>query len=253
MPRALALLMFIPILASVCLHGQMSTSGVCFSGPETFALKNRDLAVWRLSGGVLFTSGMTVDADGAPNAYGPKNKGLDYTANARGPHGWAALVTDRHGKPVLQKHGEYRGFYVSTTSLEQSHIENEADPKRYIDARKIAYIALPRDFAERFGITLGDLAIVFNEATGRSAYAIFADIGPRGKIGEGSIALARELGIPADPRHGQAFGNITYLIFPGSAGGWRQITAARVRLAAATLHHQWIGESTSCYINPDAR
>src|SRR5207302_2542419 len=115
-----------------------------------------------------------------------------------------------------QKNGQYRGFYVSTTSLQQRNIADLANPNRDVDARTVAYIALPKDFAERFGIGLGDLAVVMNEANGRSAYAIFADVGPRGRIGEGSIALAGELGLAADPRHSQAFGQITYLIFPGS-------------------------------------
>lgn len=239
-------------VVSVCrIHAQAPSSSVCAAPPESFALKHRDLPVWRLSGAVLFTAGMTIDADGAPNAYAPKNKGLDLTANARGPQGWAALVTNQKGDPVRQKKGQYRGYYISTTSLEQPDVADVANPKRYIDARTISYIVLPRNFAERFGISLGDLAIVFNETTGRSAYAIFADVGPRGRIGEGSIALAKAIGMPADPRSSQALGHITYLIFPGSAArGNKRITAARVRSAAARLHQQWIRESTFCLINP---
>ena len=193
-----------------------AVTSACAVKPASFALKTRDLPVWQLGGGVLFTAGMTVDADGAPNAYGPKNKGLDYTANARSAHGWAALITKRQGNPVRQKSGPYRGFYISTTSLEQRSVTDVANPKRYVDARTIPYIALPRDFADRFGIALGDLVVVFNERNGRSAYAIYADVGPRGRIGEGSIALAKVLGMSADPRRSQAFGYITYLIFPGS-------------------------------------
>jgi len=110
---------------------------------------------------------------------------------------------------------------------------------------------VPRDFAELFVITLGDLVVVLNERNGRSAYAIYADVGPRGRIGEGSIALAKALGMSADPRRSQACGYITYLIFPGSgAGGWNQIKSARIRSAAARLHHEWIHETTLCYINP---
>ena len=246
--------LFLLLLAIVCagqVHAQAPVPRVCAASPESFTLKNRDLPVWQLSGAVLFTAGMTIDADGAPNAYGPKNKGLDFTANARGTHGWTALVTNQNGDPVRQKKGPYRGFYVSTTSLEQPDVPDIASPRRYIDARTISYIVLPRDFADRYGISLGDLAIVFNQTTGRSAYAIFADVGPRGKIGEGSIALAKELGMPADPRFSQVLGHITYLIFPGSAAhGNKRITPARIRSAAARLHHQWIQQSTFCLINP---
>ena len=234
-------------MAGACLYAQSSIEA-CSLRPESFALKSRDLPVGQFNGGVFFTAGMTIDADGAPNAYGPKNRGLDYTANARGGHGWAALVTNKHGVPVRQRSGLYRGFYVSTTSLQQTHVRDIANPNRYVDARTVPYIALPKDFAERFAIGLGDVALVINEANGRSAYAIFADIGPRGRIGEGSIALARELGIPPDPRHGQAFGQITYLIFPASgADRWRHITAARVRTLAEKSLAQWMQETASCY------
>src|SRR2546429_8712143 len=127
--------------------------------------------------------------------------------------------------------------------MEQLDVKHEGNPKLYLDSRTIPFFALPRDFTERFGIALGDMLVVFNEANGRSAYAIYADVGPRGRIGEGSIALAKALGMSADPRHGQAFGHITYLIFPSSgAAGWNRITPTRIRSAAAKLHHQWIRE-----------
>jgi hypothetical protein len=240
--------MAVMFAASACLDAQSSAASACSLRPESFALKNQDLPVGELNGGVFFTAGMTIDADGAPNAYGPKNRGLDYTANARGGHGWVALVTNKRGSPMRQRSGPYRGFYISTTSLQQTHVKDIANPNRYIDARTIPYIALPKDFAGRFGIGLGDLALVINEANGLSAYAIFADVGPRGRIGEGSIALARELGITPDPRHSQVFGQITYLIFPGSgADRWKRITPSRVRTLAEETLAQWTQETASCY------
>src|SRR5215470_16283394 len=215
---------------------------LCSVEPELFPLKHQDLSVINADGGILFTAGMTIDADGAPNAYGPHNRGLDYTANARGAHGWVALVTNEKGHPLLQKSGPYRGYYISTTSLQQGNVSDLRNPRKYIDATKISYIALPSDFAKRFDISLGDLAVVVNRANGRSAYAIFADVGPRGRIGEGSIALARALGIPANPRHDSAEDGITYLIFP-SSGSAREdhITARGVRSAAARRYRQWGG------------
>jgi len=169
--------------------------------PKSFPLKDHDLAVVNKGGGILFSAGMTIDADGAPNAYAPHNGGLDYTANARAATGWVALVTNANGRPVIQKSGPYRGYYVSTTSLEHNNVHDRRSPRRYIDARIVPYIALPPDFVQTFDIHLGDLAVVVNQANGRSAYAIYADVGPKGRIGEGSIALAKTLGIPANPRH----------------------------------------------------
>jgi len=215
----------------------------CSSDRESFSLKHEDLTVINTGGGVLFTAGMSIDADGAPNAYAPHNRGLDYTANARGAGGWVALVTDDKGRPVVQKRGRYRGYYVSTTSLEQRTVRDERNPKRYVDATKIPYIALPEDFAATFGIGIGDLALVTNQVNGRSAYAIYADVGPNGRIGEGSIALAKALGMPANPRHDGVAGGVTYLIFPGSAPRAKDgVTVRNIKSSGARRYRQWGGK-----------
>lgn len=221
----------------------------CALQAETFALKKQDLTVINTEGGILFTAGMTIDADGAPNAYAPHNRGLDYTANARGTGRWVALVTNQNGRPVIQKSGRYRGYYVSTTSLQQESVTDLRDPKRYVDATRIPYIALPQDFARKFDITLGDLAVVVNQANGRSAYAIFADVGPKGRVGEGSIALAKALGIPADPRHDSVADGVTYLIFPGSRlQDGKHTTARSIKASATRLYRRWGGRQrlSSC-------
>jgi hypothetical protein len=213
----------------------------CASQTEVFSLSKQDLTVFSTDGGVLFTAGMTIDADGAPNAYAPHNRGLDYTANARGAHGWVALVTNENGQPVLQKNGQYRGYYVSTTSLQQGNISDLRSPKKYIDATKIPYIALPQDFARTFDIYLGDLVVVVNRANRRSAYAIYADVGPGGRIGEGSVALAESLGIPANPRHDSVADGIIYLVFPGSRPANNHVTAGNIKSAASRLYQRWGG------------
>jgi hypothetical protein len=224
----------------------------CASKRESFALKKQDLAVFNIDGAILFTAGMTIDADGAPNAYGPNNRGLDYTANARGAGGWVALVTDEKGRPVIQQNGRYRGYYVSTTSLEQPGVRNPRNTKRYLNATRIPYIALPPDFTRNFGIRLGDLAVVVNQVTGRMAYAIYADTGPKGRIGEGSIALAKALKMPSSPRTDGVADGITYLIFPGSARhADRPVTARRIKSSASRLYRQWGGTERLHSCNSD--
>ncbi|HEV8183009.1 MAG TPA: hypothetical protein VGQ61_11595, partial [Candidatus Angelobacter sp.] len=54
------------------------------AGIETADLQfeTRAFPAQRIGDAVLFQSGMYIDADGAPNAYGPHNRGLDFTANA---------------------------------------------------------------------------------------------------------------------------------------------------------------------------
>ena len=167
---------------------------------------------------LLFVSHFAVDADGAPRAYHPDDTGLDALDNAGGPGHWQALVTDDDGTPVIQRDGDPApGYFVSTTALEDFSVTNVRDPDRYVDSTRVPYIALPPQVLKH--ARLGDIAMVINLNNGRSSGAIIADVGPRSRIGEGSIALARELGIDPDARHGGADGNIMYIVFPGSGDG----------------------------------
>ena len=166
---------------------------------------------------IAYTSGMAIDADGSPHAYHPCDSGLDALANA-GSHGnWFGIYT-RKGIPWVQSDTcPTPGYYISTTSL-QDKTKNEDDPSRYTDAEKIPYIVLPPSLADS-GMKLGDIALVINTKNDSACFAIFADTGPKNKIGEGSIALAKALGINSNPRTGGADDGIIYILFPGSGDG----------------------------------
>src|SRR5258708_12174959 len=127
-PATILILAMMALLSAVAVNGQKlgmpielgklerpQPANACVWTPEFFALKKQDLAVYKTNGGVLFTAGMTIDADGAPNAYGPKNKGLDYTANARGSRGWVGLVTNTRGQPVIQPNRRNPRYYPPPT------------------------------------------------------------------------------------------------------------------------------------------
>ncbi|MEO5730105.1 MAG: glycoside hydrolase family 75 protein [Byssovorax sp.] len=180
--------------------------------------------VWKLPGGSAlgFKGKMTIDADGAPNAYHKDDtKGLDRLANAGREGKWWALVTSDGkptGKPVVQGPKDPSpGYYVSMTALEDTK-KPVKDPRRYVDSTKVAYIALPAG-AKEWGAKLGDFAAIIDAKSGRIAFAIFADIGPKDTLGEGSIALASALNLPSDPRAGGADSGISYVLFPGSGNG----------------------------------
>jgi hypothetical protein len=196
----------------------------------------------RIGDAVLFHSGMYIDADGAPNAYGPHNRGLDFTANALRGGRFLSVALHPDGRPVIQRSGRFKGFYVSTTSLHNA-AGSPTVPGTYVDARKIPYIVLPPEFMKQFGVALGDLAVVTNQRNGRSSFAIFADVGPHGKIGEGSVALARALGLNDDPRHGgTGNSNIAYLVFPKSGLGPGKLRSAReIRSSALKVYRRWGG------------
>jgi hypothetical protein len=84
------------------------------------------------------------------------------------------------------------------------------------------------------GAKLGDFVVVIEKASGKVAYALVADVGPRDKIGEGSIALARELGIPSSPKKGGAASGVQYVVFPGSGNG-RPRSSEEIRQHAKRL------------------
>ena len=192
-----------------------------------------DVAVWRLpnSQAFFFVSGMTIDADGAPNAYSPDDTGLDELANAGTPAHWDGIVTDPGGNPLVQNDGDPSpGYYISCTSLSDK-TKKFNDQTAYVDASNIPYVVLPREVADRGGARLGDFAFVMNLRNGRSSFAIYADIGT---LGEGSVALAKALGIRSDARRGGQTDGILYLLFAGS-GNLRPRTNGEIQTEGERL------------------
>ncbi len=164
----------------------------------------------------VWTSGMSVDADGSPRAYAPVGSGLptlDRLANAGKAGHWAGLACNGNGVPYVQQRGDRApGYYVSSTAL-QNASKAVKDPDRYVNAEEIPYIAIPPELIAA-GARKGDLAIVTYGAL--ECAAIAGDVGPKREIGEGSMALARALGIPADARGGGVDSGVTYVLFTGS-------------------------------------
>lgn len=183
-------------------------------------IENFDVYRHNPSNAILYRAKMAIDADGSPRAYGPNNSGLDWTANAGSPGNWWGVVTDSNGDPVIQGPGDpYPGMYVSTTSLVQYGYAN-TNPLRYVDSENIPFIVLPSAVLSLGNISLGDLAYVRNTANGTTSFAYFADGGPSGKLGEGSMYLAAQLGINNSPKTGgTSLGIIDYIVFPQSGYG----------------------------------
>jgi Fungal chitosanase of glycosyl hydrolase group 75 len=178
---------------------------------------------------LLYIAGLRIDADGAPNAYSPDDKGgLDRLANAGEPGRWWGLATDQFGRPFIQTGvDEFPGFYVSKTALTDPDVGDAADPHRYVDARAVPFVVLPggsraATALRDAGMKLGDLAIVYNLRTKRMTPAIWADNGPPTRLGEGSIRLAAKLGYTdMSPRTGgTSVRENVFLLFPGSSIGF---------------------------------
>ncbi len=189
------------------------------------------LALW-------FDSGFVVDADGSPTAYHPLDGSGEHGDDAIGnahcdpndpTSDWCGAVLGHDGKPVVQGPGDPApGFLVSPTSLFDPSKRLE-DPLRYVNAREVPYAAVPDAFRKVAGVRFGDLgvAIYGNVISG----FVVADASPH--LGEGSMELARSLGIDSNPRRGGVDRGVRWIIFPGSAApSWPRDV---VELRAAAL------------------
>jgi Fungal chitosanase of glycosyl hydrolase group 75 len=201
---------------------------------------------------LFYEAGMMIDADGGYHAYNPDHKsGLDYLGNAGKPGNWWALVTDNgkpSGNPIIQTNSDPApGFYVSTTSLQDSSMDR-ADPRRYVNAEAINFFVLPRRFG--LGTKLGDFGVIIRPDESDYDYAMYADVGPAGQIGEASIAVASSLGIPSSPKTGGVSHGVIYIVFPGSKEGW-PLSQAQIDQYGASLFGKWGGldRAKDCFPN----
>src|SRR4029077_1307917 len=173
------------------------------------------------SGAILYKAGCTVNADGSPHAYAPDNsslKALDYLANAGDTGNWWGIATDASGTPYIQSAWHPApGFYVSTTAL--CNPKYPADhPYRYVDSERYAFSVLP---GGQSWAKLGDVGLAYNQKTGDNFFFAVADIGPTNHIGEGSVLLARCLGLDPNPKKGGTDDRIiSYVTLPNSDPGY---------------------------------
>ncbi|WP_284462978.1 murein L,D-transpeptidase catalytic domain-containing protein [Chryseobacterium sp.] len=201
-------------------------------------LENVPSYEWRESNLISFTSGMRIDADGSPRAYHRDSSlALDYLGNAGHSGKWWALATDNKqesGNPLIQKNTDPApGYYISMTSL-QDRTKNYSDPNRYVNSEEIPYIVLPGEFSDDF--SLGDIALVINKDNNKQCFAIFADHGPKGKLGEGSVYLAKQLGINGSAKSGGKDSNVQYILIKNSGNGTVLTNEEIQQIGAEKLH-----------------
>lgn len=218
-----SVILFIAALLSSSTEPTPGPNGSCKKSQLFIAQK---VVAWSAQSKVkafFYESGLAIDADGAYRAYHPNEKrGLDSLAHAGHEGNWWALVTDNgkpNGHPVVQRKSDPApGYYVSMTALYDPNNPNPRDPHKYVDALKIPYVVLHPNGLKY--ARLGDLATVVNLQNGRISAALVADeSAPELPVGEGSIALARALGIDSSPRSGGKDRGVVYIIYPGSGNG----------------------------------
>jgi Papain-like cysteine protease AvrRpt2 len=179
---------------------------------------------------VFYKGHFQVDADGAPNAYHPKNidAALDYLGNAGHDAGkvqkkvynkttkkwegaidpdtkepimkeisrdWYGVVTDtgkRSGKPIVNS---ATGYHVSPTSLKYDDVTDRTDPAMYVNSAEIPYIAPSSVVYHGFPMWYGDFGLIYDTVTKKQTFAIVADGAPAHGRGEGSIKAYDNLGL----------------------------------------------------------
>lgn len=176
-----------------------------------------DVKVYWDGNKMWYIAGMAIDADGSPRAYHPNDIGIDKLAYAGKEGNWWGIATNKFGIPYIQTENDpFPGYYISKTSYERKKYK-ENDPNRYLDSEKIPFVVLPSHIRKMVPPKfLGCKCLVKNLRNGKICNAVLADFGPKNKIGEGSIALANELGIKSSPKDGGTSDHIIfYEIYPG--------------------------------------
>ncbi len=187
---------------------------------------------------------MDVDVDGAPRAYGPR--GSDALDKLRHAHAMGRLDAPVVGYlvegapphlPVVQgPRDPAPGYYVSQTAFEDESVENQRDPRRYVDATKINYVVLGNE-ARRMGARLGDFVAVYSRRTHRSVFGIVGDAG-NASGDEGSLHLLQALGYPFHDGKNDAVeeAEIVVRFYPGSNPEHRFFRTQRALNKAAEAH-----------------
>lgn len=238
------------------------------------------------TGAIAFASQMQVNTDGAPDSYHPDDIGITHICNGvsvgpnctwkaecmpefriakaegfRGPQKicFFGMATDADGLPIIQGETDPNpGYFVSTTALRQPNEESRS-PRAYLDSNTVPFAVIPRNWQPGGNPSpkLGDFGVAYRRSTGKLAYFVVGDIGPRNKLGEGSVALHQALGNdPFMMRYGKRRAyrgiggrDVAYVLFPGSARPGEHLDTASIESAAAPLLDAFGGEARikSCF------
>lgn len=222
---------------------------------------------------VAFAAQMQVNTDGAPDSYHPDDIGVTHICNgvSVGPgYTWEAkclgqfnqakaehfsgptkvcffaMATGADGVPIIQGDSDPKpGYFVSTTALQQPG-QKPRSPQAQLDSNTVPFAVIPSSWQRsgRPGPRLGDFGVAWRRSTGQLASFVIGDIGPKNKLGEGSVALHQALG--NDPfvmrfgvrraRQGIGGRDVVYLLFPKSSQPGQKFDAETIdRITAEKL------------------
>jgi hypothetical protein len=197
--------------------------------PRTLAVLTREGFTARIIEGddkiVRFTADADIDADGANGqngeiaAYRVDKKGSELLGNGGlGVKGGQAFFATSWGPDIAEVDEDGQPLVIDGVIITKTayRYPGETDPrKKWVDAQTVPFIVVPPLIVRGVrGIVLGCRA--FATVGRKRIEGVVADVGPRTKCGEVSIAMAEALGIPSSPRDGGTNEPIVhYEIHPG--------------------------------------
>ncbi len=189
---------------------------------------------------VHFSADADIDADGANGQHGKQaaymvgDKGSELLANGGmkmlngrvvAAHLWARdiVICDRDGNPKV-----FPGGIIASKTAYKFHNQRADLPSAYVDSETYPYIVVPPLIRLKAkGVILGAKCRVTNLKNGKVAWGGVCDIGPRNRVGEISMEMARRLGINPSPRDGgMDEPHLLYEIFPDEAADQLTLLAA---------------------------
>lgn len=176
---------------------------------------------------VSFLADADIDADGANGqnggvaAYRIDNKGSELLANGgMGLSGGKVICAKPWARDIviLGKDNQPRVFpggVIASRTWYRDRSKPVDDPSSYLDSETVRYIVVPPMIVHGVaGVVCGCLCRA--SYRGVSMWGVVGDLGPRNKVGEVSIEMARKLGIPSSPRTGGIDKpNVYYELWPG--------------------------------------
>ncbi|MEP7168951.1 MAG: hypothetical protein ABI855_06225 [Bacteroidota bacterium] len=100
-------------------------------------------------------------------------------------------------KPCILSGGEYKGYYVSGTSLTNGLTadKGECDCNNFVNPFEVPNLVLAggSNPVSKYGAAIGDLLVAYNPATQKTVYAVIGDKGPPENLGEASVILNMKL------------------------------------------------------------
>lgn len=145
---------------------------------------------------------------------------MDEAARQGSGHGRNAITNTDHGvyfrgRFDIDADGSPRARQIDKFGDPNTTLRYDDRKRSSVNAEEVPYIVVPKGEFAKHGLKPGDMAIVRNRENGKMAVAVFADAGPNNKRGEGSLALATELGLNNNPNYGGSEKrNFDYLVLP---------------------------------------